>query len=78
MNTREKVSQFVKQWLMDTFALDEVTDESNMRNDLHMDSLDTLEFVMECEKEYNIVISDSETETIRTVGEAIDLIVSKL
>ena len=48
----------------------EVTPEASFTNDLGADSLDTVELIMEFEKEFNIAIPDDQAEKIRTVGEA--------
>ena len=52
----------------------EVTSEANFTNDLGADSLDTVELIMEFEKEFNIAIPDDQAEKIVTVGQAIDYI----
>ena len=49
----------------------EVTAEASFTNDLGADSLDTVELIMEFEKEFNIAIPDDQAEKIGTVGEAI-------
>ncbi len=49
----------------------EVTAEANFMNDLGADSLDTVELIMEFEREFNISIPDEEAEKIATVGDAI-------
>ena len=47
-------------------------DESEVKpNDLGADSLDTVELIMELEKEFNITIPDDQAEKIATVGDAI-------
>lgn len=55
-------------------AEDEVTAEANFTNDLGADSLDTVELIMEFEKEFNIAIPDDQAEKIQTVGDAISYI----
>ena len=52
----------------------EVTLEANFTNDLGADSLDTVELIMEFEKEFNIAIPDEQAEKIQTVGEAVSYI----
>lgn len=52
----------------------EVTLESNFTNDLGADSLDTVELIMEFEKEFNIAIPDDQAEKIATVGDAVKYI----
>ncbi|MBW7868368.1 MAG: acyl carrier protein [Brumimicrobium sp.] len=52
----------------------EVTTEASFTNDLGADSLDTVELIMEFEKEFNIAIPDDQAENIQTVGQAISYI----
>lgn len=52
----------------------EVTDEASFTNDLGADSLDTVELIMEFEKEFNLSIPDEEAEKIETVGNAVNYI----
>ncbi|HNT70691.1 MAG TPA: acyl carrier protein, partial [Bacteroidales bacterium] len=52
----------------------EVIPEASFTNDLGADSLDTVELIMEFEKEFNLSIPDEDAEKITTVGEAIDYI----
>jgi len=49
----------------------EVTSEASFTNDLGADSLDTVELIMEFEKEFGISIPDDQAEKIATVGDAI-------
>ena len=49
----------------------EVTNEASFTNDLGADSLDTVELIMEFEKEFNIAIPDDQAENIGTVGQAV-------
>ena len=52
----------------------EVTHEASFTNDLGADSLDTVELIMEVEKEFNIAIPDDQAENIQTVGDAVSYI----
>ena len=52
----------------------EVTAEASFTNDLGADSLDTVELIMEFEKEFNIAIPDDQAEKIATVGDAVNYI----
>lgn len=63
----------VKAIIVDKLGVDEseVTRESSFTNDLGADSLDTVELIMEFEKEFNLAIPDDKAETIVTVGDAI-------
>jgi len=66
----------VKEIIVDKLGVDEseVTPEASFTNDLGADSLDTVELIMEFEKEFNIGIPDDQAETIGSVGEAIKYI----
>jgi acyl carrier protein len=66
----------VKEIIVDKLGVDEseVTAEASFTNDLGADSLDTVELIMEFEKEFNIGIPDDQAETIGTVGDAIKYI----
>ncbi|MDA3891688.1 MAG: acyl carrier protein [Salinivirgaceae bacterium] len=67
------VASRVKAIIVDKLGVDEneVTPEASFTNDLGADSLDTVELIMEFEKEFNIAIPDDQAEKISTVGEAI-------
>lgn len=52
----------------------EVTSSASFTNDLGADSLDTVELIMELEKEFNISIPDEQAEKIQTVNQAIEYI----
>jgi acyl carrier protein len=56
----------------------EVTPAASFTNDLGADSLDTVELIMEFEKEFNIAIPDDQAEKIATVGDAISYIESNV
>ena len=52
----------------------QITPEATFAQDLGADSLDTVELIMELEKEFDITIPDAETEKIQTVGDAVSFI----
>lgn len=52
----------------------QVVPEASFTNDLGADSLDTVELIMELEKEFDLSIPDEEAEKIVTVGDAIAFI----
>lgn len=66
----------VKSIIVDKLGVDEneVTPNASFTNDLGADSLDTVELIMEFEKEFNLSIPDEEAEKISTVGDAIKYI----
>lgn len=67
------ISSRVQKIIVDKLGVDEneVTPEASFTNDLGADSLDTVELIMEFEKEFNLSIPDEQAETITTVGQAI-------
>ena len=71
-----EISSKVKAIIVDKLVIDEseVSNESNFMSDLGADSLDTVELIMEFEKEFDLQIPDDEAEKITTVGEAISYI----
>jgi acyl carrier protein len=70
------ISSRVKAIIVDKLGVDEneVTAEASFTNDLGADSLDTVELIMEFEKEFNMGIPDDQAESISTVGDAIKYI----
>lgn len=68
------VADRVKKIIVDKLGVDEneVTPESNFIQDLGADSLDTVELIMEFEKEFDVSIPDEQAEKIQTVGQAIE------
>ena len=70
------IASRVKAIIVDKLGVDEneVTPEASFTNDLGADSLDTVELIMEFEKEFNIAIPDDQAEKISSVGEAIKYI----
>ena len=71
-----EVQEKVKAIIVDKLGVDEneVTAEASFTNDLGADSLDTVELIMEFEKEFNIAIPDDQAENIGTVGDAVTYI----
>lgn len=67
------VAAKVKKIIVDKLGVDEadVTNEASFTNDLGADSLDTVELIMEFEKEFDLSIPDEEAEKIETVGDAV-------
>ena len=70
------ISAKVTAIIVDKLGVDEgeVTNEASFTNDLGADSLDTVELIMEFEKEFNIAIPDDQDEKIGTVGQAVEYI----
>lgn len=71
-----EVAQRVKAIIVDKLGVEEseVTETASFTNDLGADSLDTVELIMEFEKEFNLSIPDDQAEKIGTVGDAISYV----
>ena len=69
----------IKKIIVDKLGVDEssVTDDASFTNDLGADSLDTVELIMEFEKEFDISIPDEDAEKIQTVGDVISYLQTK-
>ena len=67
------IASRVKAIIVEKLGVDEseVTPEASFTNDLGADSLDTVELIMEFEKEFDIQIPDDQAENIATVGQAV-------
>ena len=75
-NVMSEISSRVKAIIVDKLGVDEneVVPEASFTNDLGADSLDTVELIMEFEKEFDIQIPDDQAENIVSVGQAIEFI----
>ncbi len=71
-----EIASKVKAIIVDKLGVEEseVTNEASFTNDLGADSLDTVELIMEFEKEFGISIPDDQAEKITNVGEAVSYI----
>lgn len=71
-----EIESRVKAIIVDKLGVDEaeVVATASFTNDLGADSLDTVELIMEFEKEFGINIPDDQAEKISTVGDAISYI----
>lgn len=74
--TQEEIVNKVKAIIVDKLGVEpsEVTESASFTNDLGADSLDTVELIMEFEKEFGLSIPDDKAEKIVTVGDAIKYI----
>ncbi len=72
----QETANRVKAIIVDKLGVDEneVTETANFTQDLGADSLDTVELIMEFEKEFNITIPDDKAQSIATVADAISFI----
>ncbi|NLX81816.1 MAG: acyl carrier protein [Proteiniphilum sp.] len=71
-----QVAERVKSIIVDKLGVEEseVTNTASFTNDLGADSLDTVELIMEFEKEFNISIPDDQAEKISSVGDAVSYV----
>ena len=74
------IAERVNKIIVEKLGVDEseVTPEASFTNDLGADSLDTVELIMEFEKEFDISIPDEQAENIQTVGNAIEYLESQV
>ena len=68
-----QIAERVKSIIVDKLSVDEneVTETAEFSKDLGADSLDTVELIMEFEKEFGLTIPDEKATEIVTVGDAI-------
>ncbi|HEX7070724.1 MAG TPA: acyl carrier protein [Rhodothermales bacterium] len=69
----------VRSIIVEKLGVDEsdITTDASFTNDLGADSLDTVELIMEFEKEFDLTIPDEDAEKIATVGEAVSYLQEK-
>ena len=78
--TMSQIEEKVKEIIVDKLNCDadQVTPDASFTQDLGADSLDTVELIMELEKAFDTQIPDGDAQNIKTVGDAISYIESKL
>jgi acyl carrier protein len=75
-NVEEKVKDIIVEEL--GVEREKLTSEASFMEDLGADSLDTVELVMAFEKEFDIDIPDEDAEKLRTVGDALAYLHTKI
>lgn len=72
--SKDYILKRISEIIVDKLGVDdvEVTKDASFRDDLGADSLDTVELIMDFEKEFNIEIRDEDAERVTTVGDAVD------
>ena len=80
MVDKVEIQARVQKVLAEQLAVDEaqVVPDARFAEDLNADSLDLVEAVLALEEEWSIEIPEDEMETVKTVGQAVDLVASKL
>ena len=78
--TRDEVFEKVKEIIVDKLSVDadKVTMDARFQEDLETDSLDLVELVMTMEEDFGIKISDEEAAEIKTVGDAVDFVMTRV
>jgi acyl carrier protein len=78
--TREEVLELVRTHLSEELGIDAsgIEESSRFKEDLEADSLDLVELVVELEDRYGIRITDEEAERIKTVGQAVDFVLTNV
>jgi len=77
---KAEIGTRVRKVLAEQLAVDEaqVTPDARFAEDLNADSLDLVEAVLALEEEWNIEIPEDEMDGVKTVGQAVELVASKL
>jgi acyl carrier protein len=77
---RSEIEERVRKVLAEQLAVDEaqVVADARFAEDLNADSLDLVEAVLALEEEWSIEIPEEEMDGVKTVGQAVDLVASKL
>jgi acyl carrier protein len=80
MADRSEVEARVRVILAEQLSVDEakVLPEATFAEDLNADSLDLVEAVLALEEEWSIEIPEEEMDGVKTVGQAVDLVMAKL
>ena len=78
--SRQEVLEIVRDVLADILSVDpgSISEGQSFVDDLGADSLDTVELVMALEEEFDIEVPEEDLKDIQTIGQAFDLVVSKL
>ena len=74
----ERVVKILTPWVKNQDALAAVSMETNILEDLKVNSARLVDVVLEFEDAFNIEIDDDDVDKVETVGNAVELIQSKL
>jgi len=73
----DKIKTIVKPYVKNQAAFDSATDETSFLKDLQINSARLVDIILDMETEFDMTVTDEEADTIRTLGSAADLVVSK-
>ena len=71
----DKVKELISEQL--DVKADDITEASNIQDDLGADSLDVVDLVMALEEEFDVEIPEDQVENIKTVGDIVKFIEDK-
>ena len=74
----EAMVNILKPYTKDAALLERATRDTHILNDLKVNSARLVDVIIKCEDVFNITVDDDEADTIRTIGNAVDLIYKKL
>lgn len=73
----EKIKTIVKPYVKNQAAFDVATNETSFLKDLQINSARLVDIILDMETEFDMIVTDEEADTIRTLGTAADLVVLK-
>ncbi len=78
MQVREKVDSFVREILENEFSIDfssvELNDETNLFEELDLDSIDAVDIVVQVQKQFNVTLTPEDFKEVRNYGGLLDVI----
>jgi acyl carrier protein len=77
---REEALSALREVAVDVLSVepDTVVETARFKEDLDADSLDLVELVMGLEERFDISVPEEDLESVATVGQAVDLVMSKV
>jgi acyl carrier protein len=73
-----KVVEIVSAFAKDEAALESVSEDTNILQDLKVNSARLVDVILDFEDEFDIEVEDEDADAVETVGDAVNLIVAKL
>lgn len=74
----EKLRTIIQQYVDDESALDTITEETHLLNDLNINSIHLVDIILDVEEAFDIEIDDEAAEAMMTVGSALQVIETQL
>ena len=74
---RKKLIDYILE-ICDVEDAESITDESLLKDDLLLDSMQMVNMIADLEDEYNLNIEDKEISSVKTVGDVVNIIESKI